>query len=194
MKQKFFLEKLPESFSWRECYELYLLVEEERPGALIMDPGSEDLELLKDFADSFDLYFAVKSSDRGLSKQGFFATRDRERLEMLESEGRFYGLSDRSVGNFLGYPETSIDYFEDNIGGKPIEQEVREKLSELVEKGVVEKEEVNVLETVCFVPAARKKSILEALELGEERMERLEKSQIGSKLVEKLLQNPIYSV
>ncbi|MBC5792548.1 MAG: hypothetical protein H8Z69_00765 [Nanohaloarchaea archaeon] len=194
MKQKFFLEKLPERFTWRECYELYLLVEGERPGALVMDPDSKDVELLKDFSHKFGLHFSVESSDRGLSKQGFFASREKERLEILKSEGRFYGLSDRAVGRFLGYPETSIEYFEENIGGKPIEQEVREKLSEMIEDESVDKKDAELLELVCFVPAPTRESVNEALKVAESRKERLNKKETGTKLLEKLMQNCIYSV
>jgi len=181
-----FREKLPEVLSYRKCYELLLLILEERPGTLIMNPSSEALEIIEDLADNFDLYLRTESSDKGLSTEGVFLARDEEKLRDLESDGRFYGLSDKVVGRFLGYPEDSIEYFSENIGGKSLESVVRRKARKIYV-------DTFYLEFICYVPKPTEDNIVEAIDKGKKRFERLEKTDLGNFYIEKLRSNPIYN-
>jgi hypothetical protein len=142
---KFFLKNLP----LRETVDLFLLLLEERPACLIMDPDREETEKLKDFCNKFNLEYITRegSRDSMLSKSGFFVCRNENRLKMLKgSDGRFYGFSDRDVGNFLGFPDDDIEFFHENVERGHVESRTREVVQEMVSNGKISHDEGRLVE------------------------------------------------
>jgi len=191
---------------------LYLLIIDERPGVLIMDPDFDDRKKLKDFCREYDLelHYTGGEGKRGLKdkllrtdsrmfKGGFFITREEERFRKLKaSDGRFYGFSDEGVGKFLGYPEDDIDYFSGNVTEGHIEKPTREKAEELRSEGVIRKEDLKYLELVSYVPRPEKENIIKAIETGKHRHEKIEEVDqkygvdTGKKLLREVFRDPLY--
>lgn len=167
-----FLELLPH----RETVDLFLVVLEERPSCLVMDPDDEEKRKLERFCDDLDLSFLEAEDSEGsmLSDSGFFIAQDRERLDLLKgSDGRFYGFSDLDVGDFLGFPEDDIDYFAENIGDGPLEPETREAIEELVVEGEIDSSEAKLVHLTTYVPRPEESNIKEALSRGKAYREAL---------------------
>ena len=191
---------------------LYLLIIDERPGVLIMDPDFDDRKKLKDFCREYDLEFHYTGGEgkRGLKdrllgtdsrmfKGGFFICREKDQIKKLkQSEGRFYGFSDQGVGDFLGYPEDDIEYFSGNVTKGHIEKPTRDKAEELVSDKTIRKDDLKYLELVSYVPRPEKENILEAIETGKHRHEKIEEIdkkyevKTGKKLLRKLFRDPLY--
>lgn len=170
LENKETLNKLETVLTPTDLIDLILVLQSERPGCLVMEPEKEASNLLKKLCRENKLSFRVKNDeqDSGLATNGFFIARREKRFEVLKgSEGRFYGLSDRDVGKFLGYPEDDVEYFEERIVDRPVEHETREKMRELVSTGELENNEFNYVELVGYVPRPEKQNILEAVEKGK---------------------------
>lgn len=180
--EKYFTDKLPERIPSNECFELLLVLTEERPGALIMSPDFKDRKLLRKFCEDLNLeYFEVEEKHRSLLdralrrdtrmfKGGFFVARNQERFNILKkSKGRFYGFSDKAVGKFLGYPEDDADYFAERAAEGKVWDETEEKIDELIEKGDLQRNELKYLEFTSYVPRPEKSNIIKAVEKGKQR-------------------------
>lgn len=185
---EYFLNKLPERIPSNECFELLLVVIEERPGALVMSPDFKDRKLLREFCEDLALeYLEVEERKRSLLdrvlrrdtrtfKGGFFVAHDSKRFEKLkESKGRFYGFSDKSVGEFLGYPDDDTDYFAERAAKGEVWDETEDKVKELIEKGDLQRNEVKYLEFTSYVPRPEKSNVLQKVKKGKQR----EKALIG---------------
>ncbi len=177
--EHYFLEELPEKLSAEAAYPLLLLVLGERPGALVMSAGREKRKLLKQFADDFGLEYRTYGEDEKslidrllrretpLSKPGVFLTRDAERFDIVEkSDGRFYGTSDEAVGRFLGYPDSAIEYYDQDgtIGSETVE-----KISHMIDQGEISQEKRRYLDLTTYIPEPSKDAIREAIAIGEKR-------------------------
>lgn len=210
--EDYFEHRLTDAVVVDEKLELLLLLIEERPGVLIMNPDYRDRNILQDFCDEFELEFLYTGGEKSrglldkilrrdtrLFKGGFFIARDRGRFEKLkETEGRFYGFSDEGVGNFLGYPEDDIEYFSNNVTEGHIERPTNEKAEELVSQGLIKERDLKYLELLSYVPRPVKENILEAVELGKKREEKiLEKDEeldidSGKEVLREVFRDPLY--
>ncbi|WP_414838347.1 hypothetical protein ACK3SF_02995 [Candidatus Nanosalina sp. VS9-1] len=211
--QDYFQHRLNDAVVQDEKLALYLLVIGERPGVLIMNPDMKDRNILEDFCREFDLEYIytggegerglldkILRRDSRLFKGGFFIASDGERFEELEStEGRFYGFSDEGVGEFLGYPEDDVEYFASNVVEGHIERPTREKAEELVSEGVIRKKDLKYLELVSYVPRPEEENIVEAVELGKKREEKILEIDedlgidTGAKILGQIFNDPLYS-
>lgn len=207
-----FGNKIEDSVVIGEKLALYLLVIEERPGVLIMDPDFNDRKKLKQFCREYDLEFHYTGGEgkRGLKdkllrtdsrmfKGGFFIAREKERFQKLKrSKGRFYGFSDEGVGEFLGYPEDDIKYFSGNVTDGHIEKPTREKAEKLVSNRVIKKDDLKYLELVSYVPRPERENIVRAIETGEERHRKIEDIdqkygvKTGKNLLREVFRDPLY--
>lgn len=163
---KYFLRELPEKLGFRHRLDLLLLVIGQRPAALIVDYSDEpDLENL---CVELDLSFRIYTEkEQKLGRSGFFISKSEDRFKLLEnSEGRFCGLSDIDVGRFLDYPEDSVEYFAENIGGVSPEEKTRRKLQELVENNELDRKNLRDIEFISYVPKPKRESIEKALREG----------------------------
>ena len=206
-----FHEKVGQSTVIDEEVALYLLLIDERPGVLVMDPDLDDRKKLKNFCREYDLsyHYTGGEGERGLKdkilrtdsrlfKGGFFIAKDEKRFEMLKSsEGRFYGFSDEAVGKFLGYPEDDIKYFSGNVTDGHIENPTREKADELRSQGKIKEKDLKFLELVDYVPRPEEENILKAINTGKNRHEKIkkidEKYEIntGEEILRKLFRSPL---
>lgn len=210
--EEYFAEKLDDRVVQDEKLALLLLVLDERPGVLIMNPDLEDRKTLKMMCQDFDLEFLytggdkrrglkdrLKSSDSRLFKGGFFIASESQRFSVLkDSEGRFYGFSDRAVGEFLGYPEDDITYFADNVVEGHIERPTRKKAEELVSRRVLKAKDLKYLELVSYVPRPEEENIVQAVETGREREEKIlemdenKGTDVGKEILSQVFRQPLY--
>lgn len=180
--REFFENKLPEIINSDELRDLLFLVLEEKPGALIMSADEPTRQLLQRFCNEFDMEIKIvkgekkslldrlMSRDNRFLKDSIFIAHDRKKFEILEnSEGDFCGFSNEAVGEFLGYPEGSIEYFtKENIRGE-MKSELEMKLESLKNSGVIDQEDINCLKMISYMPRPEKESILEAVDEGRKR-------------------------
>ena len=210
--EDYFEHRLNDTVVIDEKLALLLLLIDERPGVLIMNPDYRDRNVLEDFCREFKLEKIYTGGERSrglldkilrrdtrLFKGGFFIAKDEQRLEKLEeTEGRFYSFSDEGVGNFLGYPEDDIEYFAEKVVEGHIERPTNEKAQELVSQGVLKNRELKYLELVSYVPRPVKENILEAVELGKEREEKILKMdeeldiESGAEVLREVFRDPLY--
>lgn len=180
--EKYFAKKLPERITPNECFALLLVVISQKPGALVMSPDFRDRNLLRSFCEDFDLeYLEIESEERSLIdrflrrdtrmlKGGFFVARDKESFEILkQSEGRFYGFSDKAVGKFLGFPEDDTDYFAERTKNEDIWKETEKVIEELIEEDKLKRSEKKYFELINYVPRPKKSNVLQAVEKGKQR-------------------------
>lgn len=193
MKQNInMIRDITEMLSDRETLDVLMMFQSTRPGCLVMDPNEDMKNMLQKFCKQNNYSFEQKKDDTSkLGKKGFFITDERKRLEIINREsGRFYGASDKKVGKFLGFPEESISYFNQNIEQGPIEPEAREKRRELIKNEVISKEEADISRIVSYVPRPTEKSILKAVKRGKTHIRNLKAfdqntdSRIGTRAVE----------
>jgi hypothetical protein len=129
--------------------------------------------------------------DTRMFKDGFFIARDEKALKRLEeSDGKFYGFSDRGVGEFLGYPRESTIYYQESR--KPATEKSEEKLEELEEKGKISEKDKEYLALISYVPRPEEVSIMRAVKIGEMREKKLKEldkdleTGIGEKYIEEM--------
>ena len=169
--EKYFLQILPEIFPSDECRGLLTLVAGERPGVLLMSVKEEDEDLVKNFCDDFGLELEFMGERTELLDPGAFIASDSEKFSVLEdSYGNFYGCSDEAVGKFLGYPEDAVNFYsEAEIPG----EEYSEKVTVLYRSGAIDENDLKHLQLIDYVPRPEKESILQAVEKGKMKEEKL---------------------
>lgn len=191
-----YVDRFIQRFPRREALDLVLVGLGDRPACLVMDPG-EEKGLLRSYCDSLGLAFRSYGGDSELARSGFFIAREKKRLEILEnSEGRFYGLSDRDVGRFLGFPEDDIDYFRHKVGEKDLESGAREKARDMASEGHLEEGSEEMLRLVTYVPRPEKENIVRAVKRGREHRNSLlklgrERDRCFARLLETVLDRPV---
>jgi len=166
-----YLEYFEQNLPYRDAIDLMLVFLDERPACLVMDPEEEKLERIQDFCEKFGFHVKIRESKESsdLAKTGVFVSREGKRFELLEdSEGRFYGFSDRKVGEFLGFPEGDIDYFVENVTKGHVEARTREKARELTSEGLISREDVKFVELVTYVAKPSEKCVVQAVERGKD--------------------------
>jgi len=201
--EKYFLEKLPEKISYTHAFDILMMLTGEKPGSLVMSPSIEEKKLLKEMCEDLDLNYRITGGkkrslldkilkrDTRVFKDGFFISRNEKALKRLKnSEGDFYGFSDRGVGEFLGYPEESTIYYEESTD--PATKASQEKIEELKKKGKIDEGEIESLSLISYVPRPEEVSILRAVNIGEMREKKLKEldkdleTSIGKKYIEKM--------
>mgnify|MGYP007091081725 FL=1 len=186
------LEYFEQNLPYRDAIDLTLVYLGERPACLVMDPGEEEVRRIRKFCKKLGFYFLVKESVEysDLSKTGVFVTKEKDRLNVLEdTNGRFYGFSDRKVGEFLGFPDEDVEYFAENIENGPLESETREKALELASEKVISREDVKFVELVTYVARPSEESVLQAVKRGKDYRDALLEfdTETGSDLGRRLL-------
>ena len=155
-----------------------------KPGALVMGASAYTVLLLEGFAESRGLYVEVREDGFG---RGLFLTSDSDRFSLLGSGGEFYGGTDRSVGEFLGYDEDSIEYYVQALeDGRLPPEEVERKVEEMIDSGSLEASDARFLSLVGYLPVPDEEDVLEAVETGRDRYMDLEETEYVD-LVDKLL-------
>ncbi len=186
------LEYFEQNLPYRDAIDLTLVYLGERPACLVMDPGEEEVRRIRKFCKKLGFYFLVKESVEysDLSKTGVFVTKEKDRLNVLEdTNGRFYGFSDRKVGEFLGFPDEDVEYFAENIENGPLESETREKALELASEKVISREDIKFVELVTYVARPSEESVLQAVKRGKDYRDALLEfdTETGSDLGRRLL-------
>lgn len=197
--EEYFLKRFPDTLMGEEAYHLLLLVLFEKPGVLVMSADKEQRELLEDFCEDTGLEMKIVEDgqksllDRILGKNSsiyrdsIYVARDPERFKILEaSNGIFTGFSSRAVGEFLGYPNEAIDFYEeDGVPGIKFENGMKE----LIDRGIFSEEEVEMLDFLAYLPPPEKEDIQEALKVAENMEQVLHKldSKLDTSIGEKYL-------
>lgn len=176
--KKFELAKDLESLlSDREMLDLLLVLTSSRPACLIMDPEDKELEVLENLCQDLELQMSI-FEDNGssmLGTRGIFIYRDEERIKLLEgSEGRFYGLDDRDVGEFLGFPEEDSKYFHNHIEEGAVEPETRATVESMRKNGKLSSQDAKLVDIVSYVPKPDENGVLRALERSKNYLENIE--------------------
>ena len=200
--EKYFMKFLPEKIGYDHAYDILMMLTGEKPGSLVMSPDVEQRKALEEMCEQLDLSYKVTGGrqrslldkllrrDTRLFKDGFFIARDEKALERLEqSEGKFYGYSDKGVGEFLGYPRESTIYYDST---EPSTKASEKKIKELEKEGKLEEDEMKFLKLVSYVPRPEEENILRAVKIGEMREKKLKEldkdleTSIGEKYLEKM--------
>lgn len=102
----------------------------------------------------------------------------------LESEDR---KNSSVMGEFLGYPDSAINYFNSDFEKPPLYRTER-KIKELRKNKTLTREEEDLIDYVEFVPADTEKSIRRAVERGRKFRKGLENdsSQISNLFLERI--------
>lgn len=193
---EYFEQNLP----YRDAIDLMLVFLDKRPACLVMDPEEEKLENIRDFCGKIGFHVRIRESEESsdLAKTGVFVSRKRERFKLIEnSEGRFYGFSDRKVGELLGFPEEDIEYFVENVKKGHVEARTREKARELASEGLIDREDLKFVELVTYVARPSERCVKRAVERGKDyrdallEFDRETGSDIGKRLLENFLNAPV---
>lgn len=189
--KEFFEDRLPEKITNEEVLDILFLVLGEKPGALVMGTGRKTREVLEDFRTEFNINMkVVKGPERSLvdrvlgrdtrfMKDSIFLARNPERFEILEdSNGSFCGFSDRAVGEFLGYPESAIEYYENKTTEKPAGMEVEGMIEDMIKEGKIDSNAEKYLEMISYLPAPKEENIKNAVEEGKKRAEIIEDTEL----------------
>ena len=190
------LKQIRTELSDREILDFLLVITSCRPACLIMDPEGKELDLIESFCNDLDFETSVHH-DKGssmLGSKGLFVYRDNERDKLLEdSNGRFYSLDDRDVGDFLGFPKEDTEYFHNQIKDSPVEPETREKIDSMRKKGLISSREAKIVQLVSYVPKPSEEGVLRALENSKDYLEIIERfdyqnnTEFGKNVVESFL-------
>lgn len=189
-------KEIRRKLSEREILDFLLVITSCRPACLIMDPEDEELELIENLCDKigFETRTFQDEDSSLLGTQGLFVYRDEDRIELLEgSDGRFYGLDDRDVGDFLGFPKEDTEYFHNQIRDGPVEPETREKVESMKREGLISSKEAEIVEIVSYVPKPSEDGVLKAVERSKSYLENIEGfddqngSELGKYVVESFL-------
>lgn len=189
-------KEIRENLSDREILDLLLVIASCRPACLIMDPEPEKLELIEDFCETigFEIFISQDEDSSLLGNRGVFIYRDENRRELIEeSNGRFYGLDDRDVGKFLGFPDEDTKYFHNQIRNHPVEPETREKVDSMKKEGLITSKESKIVDIVSYVPKPDEEAIYRALDKSKKYLRNIEgfdeqnKCEIGKHVVESFL-------
>lgn len=185
-------------------YPIFLVALGEKRGAVSMNVSEEQIQSLKRFCERLGLKYRTaegrksKPSRNVMEKterdqNAFFVSREGSWFDILE-EGRFYGYSDRSVGEFLGFPKSSIEFFVEN---EQPAMRSREQISKMNKEQGLEAD-IRYLNLVTYIPAPEESEILKAVKKGRLRAEKLSEfdgmndSELGEHLLEKRLSGNLY--
>lgn len=206
MIEEYFDGRLDAKIEDSSDYPMLLMAIGEKEAALTMNADKGQIEVLREFAEVFDLCLKVyegrtsKPEKPGaeipsFDQKGVFLATEEDRFDILEnSEGRFYGFSDKAVGKFLGFPESSIKFF------KSTEQpglESRKKIKELKEKKEFNGD-LKYLNLTTYIPAPDREAVEKAIQKGVSREKALFKIDeennldIGKKYLDSRLENSFY--
>lgn len=196
---------LEEDLTEDELFHLILVAIDQKPGGLIMDPDKEsENKIEKEFARISLDHRSLGDRDRGLvdkllrrdnpfATRGLFFAKDRSRFEILEeSEGDFYGCSDKAVGKFLGYPDDAVSYYTNN-------QEVGMETIEKIKDRFGDELDLQYLNLVGFIPAPQEEKVEKAVERGKKRERILEELKAeesfscGVEVKEKLMEKNLWA-
>ena len=176
--EKYFLEVFPDSLVNEEVYHILLLVLGEKPGVLLMNVKRSDIKMIREFCNDFDLEIKVTGDDISIldkllgrvpavDNTNIYLAEDEERFDLLKGSKEGYGrFTDRSIGEFLGYPEDSLKYYEsEEIPGKFFQEKA--------DFTGFEDSDLEYLELVSYVPDPDPESVSRAIDLGKRREELL---------------------
>ncbi|MFB6208481.1 MAG: hypothetical protein ABEJ69_03960 [Candidatus Nanohaloarchaea archaeon] len=180
--ERYFLRRLPAETTSSEVLDLLFLVMERKPGALVMGADSSTVSVLKEFCSRFELQMKVVRGEKrslldrllGRDTRFFrdcvFLAWDENRFDILEAEdGKFCETTDRAAGNFLGYPESAVEYYVEKTVDGPIGADTEELVEEMIEDGVLDDDDRVCLELLSYVPRPEEEEVLEAVREGRER-------------------------
>lgn len=201
--EEYFLNKLPDKIGYEQAFDILMMLIGEKPGALVMSPGLKEKKLLKEMCDRLDLEYKVTGGkersffdkllnrDTRVLKDGFFISRNEGALEELdESEGLFYGYSDKGVGQFLGYPKDSTLFYENS--NDPAPDKARSKIEDMIDEDKIDREDRKKLSLISYVPKPEEVSIFRAVKIGDMREQKLEEvdkdleTEIGERYLEEI--------
>jgi hypothetical protein len=187
MPRKELLREMPEYLTVEQSISMLLLLEDEKPGVLLMGANEDQRALVKSFCRKFD---CSKMEVEGYSNPGVFITRNPDRFKIIKnSSGDFYGASDSAVGKFLGYEKKAREYYQETMENDKLAREkFEEKLAELERKGEVPQGYENYLELISYIPYPDRKHITQAIQRGRKRYNLLENNSIGKELLRELEQ------
>lgn len=195
------VEELESEINEDELFHLLMVALDEKPGGLVMDPDRDLSNVLERSLQELDLSYRKLGDERSLldkllrrksifDTKGLFYTRDDSRFDILEdSEGQFYGCSNRAVGEFLGYPLESVEYYSGSE--RPGMDTIREIKTKFGDK------ELKYLALVGFIPAPTEGQVDDAIRRGRERAEKVDQMaeegfQIGKKLKKKVMDESLW--
>lgn len=175
----YFSEKLPHArekgkIRRKHILQLLQVILGHKPGATV---HCRNRGLLEEILECFELHSRAHADAPSL-----LVTSEEERFEMLEkdADGSF---TEKSIGRFLGYPEEAVKYYSSNPIGLHCTQEIKE----LREKRSLEKDEIEILNTLSYVPKPAEKEIRKAVEEAKMRRDAIKNldSNLGTDFLER---------
>jgi hypothetical protein len=172
------INELREGLEPEDRISLTLVLYGEKPGASLITDRPAKLEY---FCDLTGLEFR-KAGENDIGAE-YFVSCDEEELQKIES-----------MGEFLGYPDSAVEYFNEYQGNR-LNWKYIQFLDELMEKGKIDREELQYLFLVQFIPELSEENVREAVELGKDREEAiLDKDESsGLEIGSNILEEEVYS-
>jgi hypothetical protein len=182
LSKKDLLQEMPEVLNLGQSISMLLLLEDEKPGVLIMSADDTQRAFTEAFCDKFG---CSRMETEGIKNPGVFISKNSERFKILnQSSGGFYGAEESAVGKFLGYEKKAREYYEEmNEKGELARKEFEKKLKELEQNGEVPEGYENYLELIAYIPYPDKRHITQAIKEGEKRYQILMQDPVGQKLL-----------
>lgn len=152
-----------------------LVLADERPSAKVTFPVTGSIDITSSSAYQFHNNVSLptrlsvtesadSSTDRGRTRGELLVSRDKSALDSYASTREYVGEASR-LGELLGYPEDSVDWFV-ATDGQSRPQEFRDFLAPLIEHGTVSPEQAKYLGHVPYIPAPSISAVEEAVDRG----------------------------
>ena len=182
--EKYFKDNLNSYLEIDEIHSLLWIVLGEKDTALLLSISKRDLNKLRDFVDDFELYLHVREgSKRDLSdrislrdsrviKDEVFIARNKAHFDKLVRANDYDGSTARSIGEFLDYPESAINFY--CRCDDPPAHKLNERVENWLENEKVEKKDLRFLSLVNYVANNDINDLETAIKHGKERKKVLE--------------------
>ena len=185
IRKLLFNEMVP-GFDIEQRVSLVLILIGERPGVSLKFMDSDKKKFIEKFIELTD--FEVLEFETGMHHK-YYIARDINRfqlLEKVEKDSPYHTA--KSEGLFLGYPRSAVDFYRENRRKAP--RIFKGKVSDMLNKNLIDEDDLAYLDLVSYIPEASGNGILEAIDhakIYEDEMEKFDEEN-NTDICEKMIQ------
>lgn len=186
--RKLLYNEMVPGFDIEQRVSLVLILIGERPGVSLKFMDSDKKKFIEKFIELTD--FEVLEFETGMHHK-YYIARDINRfqlLEKVEKDSPYHTV--KSEGLFLGYPRSAVDFYRKNR--RKASQIFKGKVSDMLEKNLIDRDDLAYLDLVSYIPEASGNGILEAIDhakIYEDEMEKFDEendTDICEKMIEEV--------